>query len=61
MTLEDIGAVKTFLQGRPGSRAESANHVPFIVGQGVAVFIVFASETFVMIRTIGDGALLWSF
>lgn len=57
MTLEDISAIEAFFQGRAGPWAESAHHITLIVSQCVAILVVFAGETLVVVCTISDRAL----
>lgn len=59
MSFEDVGAVETFLRGGARAGAESANHGPLVVSQGVPVLVVLASEPFVVVVAGSDRALLW--
>lgn len=58
VALEDVGTIKAFLRGRAGSWAESTDHVPFVVSEGVTIFVVLASKAFLVISTGSDWALL---
>ena len=49
MTLEDIGAIETFLGSRARTRAESAHHGPFIMRQCMSVFVILPSEALLVV------------
>lgn len=61
MSLEDVRAVEALLGRRAGARAEAAHHGPLVVGQGVAVLVVFASEALGVVLTGDDRTFLRPF
>lgn len=58
MAFEDIGAVEGFFHGGAGAGTEAANHGAFIVGEGVALAVVFAGEAFLGVFAGRDWTLL---
>ena len=60
VALEDVCTIKAFLRRWAGSWAESTDHVPLVVSKGVTIFVVFASEAFLVISAGSDGAFLRS-
>lgn len=58
MALEHIRSVEALFCRRSSPRAESAHHGAFVVGKGVAVLVIFTSESFCMVFTSDDGTLL---
>jgi hypothetical protein len=60
MAFEDVCSIEALLRRRARSRAKSANHVALVVGQRVAVLIILASESLVVVGAVDYWALLWS-
>ena len=58
--LEYIRTVESLFVGRACTMTEWADHGPFIVGEGMPVFVVFACKSFRVIFTRLDGAFLRS-
>ena len=57
MSFEDVSSVEAFLGGGSRSRTESADHISFVMGKGVAVFIVFARKPLL----VEDAGRDWAF
>ena len=55
VAFENVSPVEALFRGRTRARAESANHVAFVMCQCVAVLVVFSGKSFDMIRTTRDG------
>lgn len=60
MSLEHVRAIEALFGGGTGSRAESADHVAFIMGESVTILVIFSSESFLMVDARGDRTLFWS-
>lgn len=60
MTFEDVSSIEALLRRGARSWAESADHVTLVVSQGVAILIIFASESLVVVGAVDDWALLGS-
>lgn len=45
MALEDVGSIEALFGGGARAGTETADHCAFVVGEGVAVFVVFARES----------------
>src|SRR5438105_18487 len=60
MPLEDIGAVKALLSGRPRARTEAADHGALVMGEGMPVFVIFSGKSLLIVLAIRDGAFFWS-
>lgn len=58
VSLEDVGAVKRLLGGRPRSGAEATDHVALVVRQGMTVLVILASKPLNVVLACRDGALL---
>jgi hypothetical protein len=56
MALEDVCAIEGFLGSATRARAETADHVAFVVSEGMALAVVFACETFAVVFAPDDGA-----
>lgn len=61
MPLENVRTIEAFLRRRSGPRAKPAHHRAFVVGQCVAILVVFSCKALLMIFACHDRALLWSF
>lgn len=61
MSFENIRAVKRLLSSGARAWAEAAHHGSFVVGQGVAVLVVFSCETFDMVIASLNRAFFGSF
>jgi hypothetical protein len=57
VTLEDICSVEALLGGRARSGTESTDHGPFVVSEGVSVFVILAGESFQMVIAVNNRAL----
>lgn len=60
MTLEDVGTIEAFLEGRAGAWAETTHHISFVVSQSMSILIVLSSKAFVVVGAVDDWALLRS-
>ena len=60
MSLKNVGAVERFFCRRARPRAESANHGTLVMGEGVSILVVLASEAFDVVVASLNRALLWS-
>ena len=61
MSLEDIGTVEALLGRATTTRAETAHHGAFVVGEGVSVLVVFTSESLDVVFARRDRAFLRAF
>lgn len=57
VTLEHIGAVEALFGSFTAVGTEAADHGALVVGQGVSVLVVFASETFLVVLARHDRTL----
>lgn len=61
MTLENICAVEAFFGRRARPRAEPTYHGTFVMGQSMAIFVVFSRKSFMVILARYNRTLLGSF
>lgn len=60
MTLKNIGPIEGLFGRGPRSGTETANHGPFVMGQGVPILVVLARETFDVVFARKNRAFLGS-
>lgn len=58
MSLEDIGSIEALLCCTPTSRTETTHHCALVMGQGVSVLVILASEAFDVVFASWNRALL---
>ena len=58
MALEDVGSIEAFFRGGSGAWTEAADHGTFVMCQSVAIFVIFAGESFCVIDASGDRTFL---
>ena len=58
MALEHIRSIERLLRGGPRTWTEAAYHGPFVMGQGMPVFVVFARESLDVVLARNDWAFL---
>jgi hypothetical protein len=60
MTLEYIGAVEALFSRRSGTGTESTHHCPFVMGQCVSIFVIFACKPLEVVFAVDDRAFFRS-